>query len=138
MRNWGPFGSLGQAGKNVYLHLSSVSRRQVRVHVRIFQNSHKPSKHLYLEHTWPPGPGCQKCVPASPTCLSQTRESASTHFPNAAPNRAKTCIWSTPGHLGKAAKNVYLHPSPVCHRQVRVQVHIFQRGFHPWGKLNLD
>ena len=29
--------------------------------------------------------------------------------------------------LGQAANNVYLHPSPVCHRQVRVQVHVFKK-----------
>ena len=28
----------------------------------------------------------------------------------------------------KLQKNVYLDPSPVCHRQVRVHVHIFQKG----------
>ena len=34
---------------------------------------------------WPPGPGCQKCVPASLTCQSQTGEGAGTHFPKGAP-----------------------------------------------------
>ena len=36
--------------------------------------------------------------------------------------------WGQFGSLGQAGKSVYLHPSPVCHRQVRVQVHSFQMG----------